>query len=212
MSYQRIPLFLQPDWYRGGAATPLVQVSGILRSGVPSGATIKAAVKMRECTEEEAEEEPEPQEREGAATDDPGDEQAEEEAKEKDKKKEKVPDISLDDSPPEEEEDDGGTQKKEEKKKEKYEEVLETCQKLLKECPYSMFKTRVLKNMQADASKTYRVRLYLLTAQNLTATGVYLDWKSRIAGMTALSAANPYPVVSINNGVTGKLENDRDAF
>ena len=74
-----------------------------------------------------------------------------------------------------------------------------------------MFKQRFVDNLQKDTA-SYRVRLYLLTAQNLTPTGVYLDVKSQLAGMTALSAANPYPVVTINGKKTGKEENDRDRF
>jgi hypothetical protein len=40
-----------------------------------------------------------------------------------------------------------------------------------------------------------KVRLYLISAQNLTATGTKIDLKSRLAGMTALTTANPYPVI-----------------
>lgn len=60
MAYKRYPLFLEPDWYGSSSSTPIVQVSGILRSGIPSGATIKAAIKIRESTEEELEEKDEP--------------------------------------------------------------------------------------------------------------------------------------------------------
>jgi len=45
----------------------------------------------------------------------------------------------------------------------------------------------------------YKVRVYVVTAQNLTATGVSLDLKSRLAGMTALSQANPYPELLIGD-------------
>ena len=51
-----------------------------------------------------------------------------------------------------------------------------------------------LKVLNLD-SQTYKIRVYLLTAQNLTATGTVIDWKSRLAGMTALCTANPFPVV-----------------
>jgi hypothetical protein len=36
-----------------------LQVSGILRSGIPSGATLKAAIKIRETNEDDIEEEEE---------------------------------------------------------------------------------------------------------------------------------------------------------
>ena len=42
----------------------------------------------------------------------------------------------------------------------------------------------------------YVVRVYLIDAQNLAATGTVIDWKSALAGMTALSSANPYPVIT----------------
>lgn len=48
--------------------------------------------------------------------------------------------------------------------------------------------------------QSYKIRVYLISAQNLTATGTVIDMKSRLAGMTALSTANPYPVVTIGNG------------
>ena len=51
-----------------------------------------------------------------------------------------------------------------------------------------------------DDFQTYKIRVYLVTAQNLTATGTVIDLKSRLAGMTALSSANPYPVITIGEG------------
>ena len=120
----------------------------------------------------------------------------------------KMESISLIDSVPEddEEEDD-----QDDSKLEQHERVLKMCQKYLKAYPFSMFKKKFVNNLHEDRD-TYRVRLYLLTAQNLTPTGVFLDVKSQLAGMTALSAANPYPVVTINDMKTGKEENDRDMF
>ena len=69
-----------------------------------------------------------------------------------------------------------------------------------------------------DDFQTYKIRVYLVTAQNLTATGVMIDLKSRLAGMTALSNANPYPVITVGEGKndmdTGqkKKESERDNF
>lgn len=48
--------------------------------------------------------------------------------------------------------------------------------------------------------ESYRVRVYLISAQNLTATGSKLDVKSRMAGMTAMCVANPYPVLTLGDG------------
>jgi len=46
------------------------------------------------------------------------------------------------------------------------------------------------------------IRVYLISGQNLTATGTVIDWKSRLAGMTALSSASPYPVITVGDGET----------
>jgi hypothetical protein len=35
----------------------------------------------------------------------------------------------------------------------------------------------------------------------LTATGTVIDMKSRLAGMTALSTANPFPVIKVGDGI-----------
>ena len=50
----------------------------------------------------------------------------------------------------------------------------------------------------------------------MTATGTKIDEKSRLAGMTALCSANPYPVITIGDGEnnpetrTTKCINERD--
>jgi hypothetical protein len=49
--------------------------------------------------------------------------------------------------------------------------------------------------------QSYKIRVYLISAQNLTASGVMIDLKSRLAGATALSSANPYPIVSVGDGI-----------
>ena len=49
--------------------------------------------------------------------------------------------------------------------------------------------------------------MYLIAAQNLSATGVSLDWKSRLAGMTSLSTANPYVIISTGGGKKTEREN-----
>ena len=62
-----------------------------------------------------------------------------------------------------------------------------------------MFNTKYLQKLNEDR-QSYKVRIYLLSCQNLTATGVALDIKSRMAGMTALSTATPFPVLKIGDG------------
>ena len=72
--------------------------------------------------------------------------------------------------------------------------------------PFDIMKENYLKVLNGD-SQSYKVRVYLISAQNLTATSTLIDWKSRLAGMTALSVANPYPVVSINDGFNPDKDN-----
>lgn len=57
-----------------------------------------------------------------------------------------------------------------------------------------------LKNLAKECAN-YRTRIYLISAQNLTATGTLIDAKSQMAGMTALSTANPYVIVKVGNGI-----------
>ena len=71
---------------------------------------------------------------------------------------------------------------------------MEVVDPVALEFPFKMIEEPYLDKLVND-SQTYTVRVYLISAQNLTATGVALDIKSRMAGMTALCTANPYPVI-----------------
>ena len=46
----------------------------------------------------------------------------------------------------------------------------------------------------------FKIRVYLISAQNLSAMNSVIDFKSRMAGMTAMCTANPYPVLQIGDG------------
>ena len=46
----------------------------------------------------------------------------------------------------------------------------------------------------------YKVRVYILTCQNLTATDSSVDLRLQIAGVVALSSADPYPVITVGSG------------
>lgn len=83
--------------------------------------------------------------------------------------------------------------------------------------PFDIFKPEYLKVlMHQNSEEKFRVRVYLVTAQNLTASGVVFDLKSLLAGVTGLSTANPYPVISVGDGVNNnerrilKKHNDRE--
>ena len=193
LPYKRFPLFTDQEWYRSTTNSPIVQVQGVLRSGVPTGACMKASIKIRESPSDDEEEVEEKDEEAGedgdekaakkeeskplrdpdASDDFLDDEPTEEETddKAKKKKKKKDPDISLEDSTPSEseEEEDDKKGKKQEKKKERYEEVFDTCKRIHKYNRFNIHKPAFLKEITHDRSN-YMVRVYLLTCQNLAAT------------------------------------------
>jgi len=41
------------------------------------------------------------------------------------------------------------------------------------------------------------VRVYIISCQNLAAVDSFVEWNNRLAGDSALSSANPYPVIKI---------------
>lgn len=65
--------------------------------------------------------------------------------------------------------------------------------------PFNIFRQEYLDILNNDTAN-YKVRIYLISAQNLTATGTVIDMKSRLAGMTALCTANPYAVFTCGDG------------
>jgi len=60
-------------------------------------------------------------------------------------------------------------------------------------------------SLKRDANSFFKVRIYLISAQNLSAMGTVIDFKSRLAGMTAMCTANPYPAIKIGDGKTNAL-------
>jgi len=59
LPYEQFPLFTKAMWHQDPIQAPIVQVSGILRSGALSGATIKGKITMSlpgESDEDEDEE------------------------------------------------------------------------------------------------------------------------------------------------------------
>lgn len=54
--------------------------------------------------------------------------------------------------------------------------------------------------LNADLKTDYRVRVYIVSCQNLSAMSSVIDLKSRLAGMSALCTASPYPVITVGDG------------
>ena len=48
----------------------------------------------------------------------------------------------------------------------------------------------------------FKVRVYIISCQNLTAVDSFVEWNNRLAGDSALSSANPYPVIKVGQGST----------
>mmetsp|Transcript_18698 Transcript_18698/g.28643 ORF Transcript_18698/g.28643 Transcript_18698/m.28643 type:complete len:123 (+) Transcript_18698:3529-3897(+) len=74
-----------------------------------------------------------------------------------------------------------------------------------------MFQKEYMKRLNEDR-QSFKIRLYLITAQNLTATGTAIDLKSKLAGMTALSTANPYPVILVGDGKNVNVEGGKSTL
>lgn len=48
-------MFTDSDWYKQAYESKVIQVQGILRSGVPTGASLKGVIKIKEYDEDEEE-------------------------------------------------------------------------------------------------------------------------------------------------------------
>jgi len=65
-------------------------------------------------------------------------------------------------------------------------------------------------------SQRFKIRIYLLTCQNLSAVDSYMEVKAKLAGYKALCSADPFPVLSVGDGKNdiqdqkSKSASDRD--
>lgn len=97
----------------------------------------------------------------------------------------------------------------------KWEKINGVVNEIAELFPFDIFRKEYLDILNNDTSN-YKVRVYLISAQNLTATGVVIDFKSRLAGMSALCTANPYAVFKVGDGYNNpetrniKSINDRE--
>lgn len=170
LPYGQLPLFTANDWSRRASSSPIVQVAGILRSGKLSGATIKAGIRMKESGEDDS---ADAEEEETRAL------------KEQDNTKKAEGKQGMGGGGG-----DGGN---------RWEKINAICSEVAADFPFDVFVLQYLEHLTMDCV-SYRVRVYLISAQNLTATGSKLDVKSRLAGMTAMCVANPYPALTLGDG------------
>ena len=64
---------------------------------------------------------------------------------------------------------------------------------------FHIFENEYLLDILRTYGLQYKVRLYLLSAQNISAVDNKIDLKSKLAGMSSMCTANPYPVVQIGD-------------
>lgn len=53
---------------------------------------------------------------------------------------------------------------------------------------------------QGEIMSQFKVRIYLLSGQNISAMNNVIDFKSMLAGMYAMTSSNPYPIVMTGSG------------
>lgn len=81
--------------------------------------------------------------------------------------------------------------------------------------PFDLTKERFMRSILVQ-KQNFKVRVYLLTCQNLSAIDSYLDLKSKLAGLQALCSADPFPVIIVGDGKNDTQEqkvkyiNERD--
>lgn len=149
---------------------------------------MKAQIKVRECEEESEEEDIEEQPQNAVPKPTPG----------------------FTPGGPDDNQDESQENAEEEEDKEKAVLV-----RVSKQYPFDITHERFLKLLLSNVTH-FKVRLYLLTCQNLSAIDSHIELKSKLAGLKALCSADPFPVISVGDGVNNQAEqkvkyiNERD--
>lgn len=65
--------------------------------------------------------------------------------------------------------------------------------------PFDLSDKYFMRYLMADMQKNFKVRVYIISGQNLSAMNSVIDLKSKWAGMNALCTANPYVVIKIGS-------------
>ena len=198
LPYEIIPLFLYPDWQSNESQKQFVQVGGITRSGLISGAYIKAKVSIEEDESDGDDDDDSDSDAEEKKNED-GDAEGEANAK---KKKKKGGKDKEDDKPG-----GGGS--------EKAEKIDKAMFRIRDDCPFKLEEPEYMQALMDDSQNHFKIRVYILSCQNLSAMNSVIDIKSRLAGMNAMCTANPYPVITIGDGENSnkmfKKKNDRES-
>ena len=75
-------------------------------------------------------------------------------------------------------------------------------QKIFEKYDFNPLKPEILAYL-LKPNVQYKVRVYLLSCQNLSATDSAVSFAGKLAGVKALSSADPYPVITIGSGING---------
>jgi hypothetical protein len=78
--------------------------------------------------------------------------------------------------------------------------VKSLMEDIAKVVPFDLTQQSFLDQLYLDNQKPFKVRVYIISGQNLSAMSNVIDLKSALAGMSALCTANPYVVVKIGGG------------
>ena len=120
-----------------------------------------------------------------------------------------MPEGETTKKPPSEDSDD------EEDEEEEEDKHMALYKKIKQDFPYDITKEKWM-NKIVTMNSYFKVRVYLLACQNLTASDSSVELKSKLAGMQALCSADPYPIIIIGEGDKGatdgkvKSTNDRE--
>ena len=65
---------------------------------------------------------------------------------------------------------------------------------------FDVLSKKYLDTITSIDKQEFKVRVYLISCQNLAAVDSFVEWNNRLAGDSALSSANAYPVVKVGQG------------
>jgi hypothetical protein len=72
--------------------------------------------------------------------------------------------------------------------------------KISKDLVFKIHEEKFMRALTDQYNDWYKVRIYLLSGQNISAMNNLIDYKSYLAGMYAMCTSNPYPWIKIGEG------------
>lgn len=168
-------MFVKNDWFNyGNKQQDVVEVKGIMRSGIVSSSFIKAELCLSGVDDDDEE-----------GSDEDEDDSSEEE-------QENANEMANADG-------------EDKNNMPLHEQINEKMLKLSRQYPFLMLEPDYMKVLWQSYEVYYKVRVYLLSGQNISAMSNEIDMKSRLAGMSAMCTANPFPVLKTGDGVNDDI-------